>query len=870
MNSKIIRKEFFSFFLSKGHSLVPSSSLIIKDDPSLLFVNAGMNQFKDIFLDYSKPEELRVVNTQRCLRVSGKHNDLEEVGHDSYHHTMFEMLGNWSFGDYFKKDAIFWAWELLIKKFKIDPGRLYVTVFKGDKDDDLLIDQDSFDIWKEIIDFNRIILSSKEDNFWEMGKTGPCGPCSEIHIDLRNDDDRIKINGKDLVNKDHPEVIEIWNLVFMQYNRKENGILEHLSKKHVDTGMGFERLCMVLQNKKSTYETDLFLPIIKKIEEISNFSFTESDRVKVAFRVIADHIRAIVFCLGDGQIPSNNGAGYVIRRILRRAIRYGFVFLDLKEPFLHHLVNILSSQFKDVFPNIFSDIDSLKKIIKEEEKLFLKTLQKGLLLIDNLVQNSSSNKISGSKVFELYDRYGFPKDLTALILKEKNMSFDEKEYQICLNKQKERSRNASIMDVKDWNHISKLKNEGFCGYDTFELRVNILMYREVRVKGQKIFQLVFNRTPFYPEGGGQVGDDGYLKSEDELVKIIDTKKENNLIIHFTENIPKKINSEFIAIVNKEKRISSSRNHTATHLLHEALRKILGNHIEQKGSYVSQDYLRFDFSHINSIDNETLYLIEKKINEKISSSISLNEMRDVSIESAKDLGAISLFGEKYGDKVRVIQFGDSIELCGGTHVCNTSEIALFKITTEQSVASGIRRIEAVTSIKAIDFYEKNLSDLNLIKKKLKNKQDPLKIIENLILDNKRKSDIIEKIEKEKLEALKRKLLNDIKSINGVNVIISKLDVSPKVLKDIAFHFVKKSSNTFVVLSSVVDNKLILNLALSDDLIVKKSWNASDLIKEFSTNINGSGGGQKFFAVASSKEFDKSNIVFEKVISFLEKS
>ena len=870
MKSKKVREEFLSYFFSKDHSLIPSSSLIIKDDPSLLFVNAGMNQFKDIFLGYSKPEKIRVANTQRCLRVSGKHNDLEEVGHDSYHHTMFEMLGNWSFGDYFKKDAIFFAWELLTEKFKIDSDRLYVTVFQGDKDDDLLVDQETFDIWKEIIDSNRIVLASKEDNFWEMGKTGPCGPCSEIHIDLRSDDERLKINGKDLVNKDHPEVIEIWNLVFMQYNRNENGILEQLSEKHVDTGMGFERLCMVLQNKKSTYETDLFLPVIKKLEEISNLSFTDSHKVKVAFRVISDHIRAIVFCIGDGQIPSNNGPGYVIRRILRRAVRYGFVFLDLKEPFLYSLVNVLYDQFKDVFANIFSDLDNLKKIIKEEEKLFLKTLQKGLFLIDDLVQKSSSNKISGSQVFELYDRYGFPKDLTALILKEKGIYFDEKEYQICLNEQKERSRNASAMDVKDWNHISKLKNKGFCGYDTFELKVHILMYREVSIKGEKMFQLVFNRTPFYPEGGGQVGDDGFLKLNDELVKIIDTKKENNLIIHFTKNIPKNIHSEFIAIVNAEKRILSSRNHTATHLLHEALRKILGNHIEQKGSYVSQDYLRFDFSHTNSIDNETLHLIEQMINKKISSSISLNEMRDVSIESAKDLGAISLFGEKYGDKVRVIQFGDSIELCGGTHVCNTSEIALFKITSEQSVASGIRRIEAVTSIKAIEFYEKNLYDLNLIRQKLKNKQDPLKVIENLILENKRKSDIIGRNEKEKLEVLKKTLLNDAKSINGINLIISKLDVSAKVLKDIAFQFVKKSSKTFVFLSSVVDGKLILNLALSDDLIVEKSWNASDLIKEFSITINGSGGGQKFFAVASSKQIGESNIVFENVISFLEKN
>lgn len=870
MKSKTVRKEFLSFFLSHNHSARPSSSLIIKDDPSLLFVNAGMNQFKDVFLGYSQPKEMRIVNTQRCLRVSGKHNDLEEVGHDSYHHTMFEMLGNWSFGDYFKKDAIFWAWELLTEKFKIDPDRLYVTIFEGDLDDNLSMDKDAFDIWAKIIDPERIISSSKKDNFWEMGKTGPCGPCTEIHIDLREDGERKKVNGKELVNKDHPEVIEIWNLVFMEYNRNSNGILEQLANKHVDTGMGFERLCMVLQNKKSTYETDLFFPIIKKLEKMSNCSFKESEKIEIAFRVIVDHIRAVVFCIGDGQMPSNNGAGYVIRRILRRAIRYGFVFLDLKEPFLHGLANVLRDQFEDVFPTVFSDIDNLKSIILEEEKLFLKTLQKGLLLIDDLILKCKSNKIAGSKVFELYDRYGFPKDLTSLILKEKGISFDEKEYTICLNAQKERSRNASLIDVKDWNDVSELKNEGFLGYDNSELSINILMYREVSIKGVRMFQLVFNRTPFYPEGGGQVGDKGSLRSEEESVEIIDTRKENNLIIHFSKELPKNLRSDFVASVDLNKRIFSSRNHTATHLLHKSLRNELGDHVEQKGSYVNQDYLRFDFSHAHPIDNETLNLIEQSINKKISLSIPLNEMREVSIDKARDLGAISLFGEKYGDKVRVIQFGESIELCGGTHVSNTSEIGVFKIISEQSVASGVRRIEAITSIKAIKFYEKNLYDLNLIKQKLKNQQAPLKVIETLILENKRKDAIIENHEIERVGVLRKKLLNDAKSIKDLNVIISNLDVSPKILKNISFQLTKNSKRMFVFLSSTRDENLILNLALSEDLINEKKWSASDLIKDFSKIINGSGGGQKFFAVASSKEVDKVNFLFKNIISFLEKS
>ena len=868
MNSKNIRKEFLSFFQSKKHSEISSSSLIINDDPTLMFVNAGMNQFKDVFLDYSKPKYLKVVNTQRCLRVSGKHNDLEEVGHDTYHHTFFEMLGNWSFGDYFKKDAINWSWELLVEKLKIDPNRLYVTVFEGDVNDKLNYDKESYDIWKDIIDSNRIILSPKKDNFWEMGKTGPCGPCSEIHIDLRNDNERLKTKGEELVNKDHPEVIEIWNLVFMEYNRNDNGLLEKLSKKHVDTGMGFERLCMVLQNKKSSYETDLFLPIIKKLEQISQFSFSDSEKVKIAFRVIVDHIRAVVFCIGDGQIPSNNGAGYVVRRILRRAIRYGYVFLKLEEPFLHKLVDEIYTQFHDIFPSVFSDNDNLKKIIKNEEILFLKTLQKGLLLIDDLINKSVKKKITGSKVFELYDRYGFPKDLTSLILKEHGFSFDDEEYKKCLKKQREVSKNASSIKIKDWNYISSVSNEGFCGYDNFELDVKILMYREAISKEGKLFQLVFNKTPFYPQGGGQIGDQGLLKSSEETINIIDTKKENNLIIHFSEKLPINLKSNFTASVNINKRILSSRNHSATHLLHFTLKEVLGKHVEQKGSYVSDEYLRFDFSHSQAVDSKTLLEIEKMVNKKISSSISLNEMRNKSFKSAQNLGAVSLFGEKYGDYVRVIQFGESIELCGGTHVSNTSEIGLFKIISEQSVASGIRRIEAFSSVKAIKFYEDNLLELNLIKQKLKYRPNPLKIIDNLILENKRKDELLDFHEKEKIVSLKKNFLKEIKLINGVNVVITHLDIPVKSLKDMCFQLTKNSKNIFVFLTVISDDKLILNLALSEDLIIEKKWNASDFIKTFSKSINGSGGGQKFFAVASSNEIDKVDNLQKTVISFLE--
>ena len=680
--------------------------------------------------------------------------------------------------------------------------------------------------------------------------------------------ERLKIKGESLVNKDHPEVIEIWNLVFMEYNRNDQGLLEKLSKKHVDTGMGFERLCMVLQNKKSSYETDLFLPIINRLEKISKTSFTDSEKVKVAYRVIVDHIRSVVFCIGDGQIPSNSGPGYVVRRILRRAIRYGFVFLDLKEPFLHELVDEIYIQFKDVFPSVFHDNDNLKLIIKNEEILFLKTLQKGLLTIDDLINKSESKKISGLKVFELYDRYGFPKDLTSLILNEHSFSFDENEYQQCLKKQRELSKNASSVNLMDWNHILNINNEGFCGYDNLEFNIKILMYREVVSKDRKLFQLVFNKTPFYPESGGQVGDRGLIKSEHETIDIIDTKKENNLIIHFAKKLPVNLNSDFKTYVNKNKRTLSSRNHSATHLLHFVLRDVIGKHVEQKGSYVSDEYLRFDFSHTQALDSKALSIIENKVNEKISLSIKLNEMRSIPIQDAKNLGAISLFGEKYGEKVRVIQFEDSIELCGGTHVHNSSEIGLFKIISEQSVASGIRRIEAVTSINAIKFYEENLIQLNLIKQKLKYRPNPLKIIDNLISENKRKEDIIQIHEKEKLVSLKEKVLKNTQIINGVNVIVTHLNIPTKSLKDMCFQLTKNEQNTFVFASVISDNKLILNLALTEDLINNKKWDASDLIKIFSKSINGSGGGQNFFAVASSNEISKIDDLQKTVISFLQ--
>ncbi len=873
MDSQQIRNSFISFFKDKGHSIIESCPLVIKNDPSLMFVNAGMNQFKDLFLGNVGPKFPRVVNSQRCLRVSGKHNDLEEVGHDTYHHTMFEMLGNWSFGDYFKKDAILWSWEFLTNVLKIDKDRLYITYFAGDKTDNLNEDDESRDIWSSITSKDRVIPCSKEYNFWEMGNIGPCGPCSEIHIDLRSPSERKLIDAKKLINKDNPQVIELWNLVFMEYKRKDNGSLEKLSKKHVDTGMGFERLCMVLQNKKSTYDTDLFSELIGKVSEKSGFNYGESKEKDIAIRVIVDHIRAVSFAIADGQLPSNVGSGYVIRRILRRAVRYGFSFLNFNSPFLHHLVEILFSQFKDVFPEIFNQKNHVVNIILEEEKTFFKTLEKGTLLIQDIINKSESNVIDSKKVFELYDTFGFPKDLTSLILRENGMSFSEEDFSFHLNEQKERSKSAANLLAKEWIVLSKKERKGFIGYESPDLMdssVKIVMYREVTIKNKKFFHLVFNQTPFYPEGGGQLGDKGILISNGQSIPIKNTTKENNLILHWVEKLPKIIEKDCLIKVDKENRMLVSRNHTATHLLHRQLITILGNHVEQKGSLVSSKYLRFDFSHFERIKEENLKLIEKEVNKKIFSCIDLDEKLNVSFEEAKKSGAIALFGEKYENLVRVIKFYDSIELCGGTHVRNTSEIGFFKITSESSVASGVRRIEAVTSFGAVSYFNSILSDFNDVKNIVKNTQNPLVTIENLMVENKKLRDKVESLEAKELVDLKENLIKSIKKINDFNALVFSSNMSSKLLKNLSFDLLKNSEKLFLALFSINNNRVIFNIGISKDLLKQKNWNASDLVKEFSKYIEGSGGGQDFFASASGKKIENVELVMNKVNSFLQEN
>ena len=707
MKSSEIRKEFLKFFVDKKHEIVKSAPMVIKNDPTLMFTNAGMNQFKEYFLGNSIPKNKRICNTQKCLRVSGKHNDLEEVGIDTYHHTFFEMLGNWSFGNYFKEEAINWAWELLTVNFKIPIESLYVTIFEGSKEEGLKKDIEAYNFWSKIVPKEKILLGNKKDNFWEMGDQGPCGPCSEIHIDLRSNKDKKKVPGSSLVNKDNPEVIELWNLVFIEFNRKANGSLEKLPEKHVDTGLGFERLCMVLQNKKSNYDTDVFTPIIREIELLTNFNYGRKEDVDRAIRVIADHIRAVYFAIADGQLPSNNGAGYVIRRILRRAIRYGFTFLNQKEPFIFKLVSAIENQLKSVFPELTKESNLALNVIREEEKSFLKTLDQGLTLLDNIISSSKTKIISGSKCFKLYDTYGFPIDLTALIAGEKGYSIDKDEFDKEMNIQKKRSRSASLLNSEDWVVLESDFVEEFVGYDYLSTDVKITRYRKIKsAKDGNFYQLVFNLTPFYPEGGGQVGDKGYLQSSNgDVFYIIDTKKENNVILHYTKNLPSNLREVFKAVVDSKQRLRTSSNHTATHLLHQALRSILGDHVEQKGSMVHSGIFRFDFSHFSKLKTEEINEIEQFVNSRIMEHIPLEENRNEPYKEAIKKGAIGLFGEKYGDVVRTIKFGQSYELCGGTHVNNTHDIWHFKIISETSIASGIRRIEAITGDAVKDHFEK---------------------------------------------------------------------------------------------------------------------------------------------------------------------
>jgi alanyl-tRNA synthetase len=850
MNAQEIRQKFLDFFTDKGHSTVRSAPIVIKNDPTLMFTNAGMNQFKDLFLGISEVKDSRVVNSQKCLRVSGKHNDLDEVGHDTYHHTMFEMLGNWSFGDYFKKEAIDWAWELLTDVYGIDKDRLYVTIFEGAKDDKLDKDQEAYDCWKNHIPEDRILNGNKKDNFWEMGDVGPCGPCSEIHIDLRSIEERARVDARTLVNFDHPQVVEVWNLVFMQYNRKSNGSLENLPNTHVDTGMGFERLAMALQGKQSNYDTDVFTPLIQELSSITGFQYGKDEKVDIALRVVSDHIRAIAFAIADGQLPSNNGAGYVIRRILRRAVRYGFTFLDVRGPFMYQLVSVLVDQMGAFFPEIAKQQTLAEKVIQEEENSFMRTLEKGLKRIDNIISSSEATEIDGSKAFELYDTFGFPIDLTALILSENGREVDMKGFDVHMKAQKERARAASTVETEDWIVLSD-SDTNFVGYDQLSSEVRISQYRKVKQKGKTFYQLVFDKTPFYAEGGGQVGDKGVISAHGNEVSIFNTKKENNLIVHFTTKLPENPSAVFLAEVDGQKRSSTEKNHSATHLLHEALRLVLGEHVEQKGSLVNDQYLRFDFSHFSKVTSEELQRVEDLVNANIRENIALSEMRSVTMSEAQKLGAMMLFGEKYGDAVRVIKFGTSIELCGGCHVAFTGQIGLIKITSEGGVAAGVRRIEAISSEKAFDHYKKQEETLNDLRLLLKNPSDPLKSLEGLI---KEKADLEKKISllvSEKAKGLKSELIKSTQEINGVNFISAIVDLEPNAMKDLSFACKKELPNLLMVLGAENDGKANLSVAISEDLVERKGLNAGQIIREIAKEIHGGGGGQAFFATAGGK-------------------
>ncbi len=854
MTSSEIRAKFLNFFKEKNHTIVPSAPMVMKEDPTLMFANAGMNQFKEFFLGNSISKNRRIADTQKCLRVSGKHNDLEEVGKDTYHHTMFEMLGNWSFGDYFKKEAIQWAWELLTQVYKIDKNSLYVSVFRGSDDaDSLEMDKEAFDLWKAIVPEERIILGDKNDNFWEMGDQGPCGPCSEIHVDIRSRKDKAKVPGASLVNKDHPLVIEIWNLVFMQYNRKANGKLEALPEKHVDTGMGFERLCMVLQGVQSNYDTDVFTPIINEIEAITGKAYGKNEPTDVAIRVVADHIRAVAFSIADGQLPSNTGAGYVIRRILRRAVRYGFTFLDTKEPFLFHITKVLIATMGSAFPELKKQQSLIENVVREEEHSFLKTLEQGLVLLDEVIKKTKGKEIDGQKAFELYDTFGFPIDLTSLILHEKGYTLDEKAFEKAMEQQKKRSRTASEVDKDDWIVLSKDSAREFVGYDQLKAEVTLVKYRKVTSKKEgEQFQMVFNRTPFYPEGGGQVGDKGYLEVPNgDVVYILDTKRENNEIVHYTKNLPKHLNDTLTAVVDQLKRERTARNHSATHLLHQALRELLGTHVEQKGSAVHSGHLRFDFSHFSKLTEEELYEVEHYVNARIDQQIPLQEERNIPMKKALEAGAIALFGEKYGDTVRTIRFGESIELCGGTHVQNSADIWHFKITSEGAIAAGVRRIEAITSDAVKQFYEDKNRQIAQIKSVLKSSGNPVKSVEALQEENVQMKKTIEGLLKDQAKNLKVQFRNELEQIDGADFMAKEVDLDAAAMKDLAFEMGKDSDRLFLLLASNQDGKALLSCYISKTLVEQKGLNAGTIVRELGKFIQGGGGGQPFFATAGGK-------------------
>ncbi|PWL27700.1 MAG: alanine--tRNA ligase [Fluviicola sp. XM-24bin1] len=852
-----IRQKFFDYFESKGHEIVPSAPMVVKDDPTLMFINAGMNQFKDYFLGNAIPKNRRVANSQKCLRVSGKHNDLEEVGVDTYHHTMFEMLGNWSFGDYFKEETIEWSWDLLTEVFGIEKDRLYVTVFEGDKGDNLPVDQEAYDIWKKYVAEDRIILASKKDNFWEMGDVGPCGPCSEIHVDLRSNEDRAKLDGKSLVNEDHPQVIEVWNNVFMEFNRKADGSLEPLPEKHVDTGMGLERLAMTLQAKQSNYDTDLFQTLIGAMEKVSGVKYGVSEETDIALRVIADHVRAIAFSIADGQLPSNTGAGYVIRRILRRAIRYGYQTLDLKEPFLADLSNVLVDLMKNPFQELEQQQTLIHKVIEEEEKSFFRTLEQGLRRIDNViaeVKKNGKSEIEGTVVFELYDTYGFPVDLTSLIARENELTIDEAGFEIELNRQKDRSRAATSIETDDWVVLREDNVQEFIGYDLLSTHVKVVKYRKVTQKKKSFYQVVFNLTPFYPEGGGQVGDKGYLEFNGTKYSVFDTKKENNLIVHLMNELPENLDATYEAVVNANMRSASAYNHTATHLLHEALRSVLGTHVEQKGSLVSPDYLRFDFSHFSKVTDEELEEIAAIVEANIHKNHPLEEKRNTPMEIAMEMGAMALFGEKYGDTVRVIKFGDSVELCGGTHVQTTGEIGLFIITQETAVAAGVRRIEAITGKTAEAYYKKKAGLLDCLSAHLKNPKDIVKAVSDLTDKNAQLQKEIEQLKKEKAKGVKSELKSAIKEHNGIQLLSGTVELDGNSIKDILFQFKGEVDNFVGIIGGKADGKCTLSVIASDNLVKEKDIHAGNLVRSASKHIQGGGGGQPFFATAGGKNPD----------------
>lgn len=847
MNSNEIRKQFLDFFASKSHTIVQSAPMVLKNDPTLMFTNAGMNQFKDYFLNNETPKNRRVANSQKCLRVSGKHNDLDEVGIDTYHHTMFEMLGNWSFGDYFKKEAIEWGWELLTDVFKLNKDRLYVTYFGGDEADNMPPDAEARDLWKTFIDEKRILSGSKKDNFWEMGETGPCGPCSEIHVDLRPDEERKNIDGATLVNHDHPQVIEIWNLVFIQFNRNSSGKLEQLPSKHVDTGMGFERLVRVIQGKSSNYDTDVFAPLISEISSVSGFKYGENEKTDIAMRVISDHIRAVSFAIADGQLPSNAKAGYVIRRILRRAVRYGYSFLNFNAPFMYKLVDILEKQMGKQFPELSKNKDLITNVVREEEASFLRTLETGVNIFENHISKLNNKEISGEFAFELYDTYGFPIDLTILMAKERNLNVNIKDFNVLLDEQKNRSRKDAATSAGDWVEIIPNVVTEFVGYDSNSCKCQITRYRKVEHKGKTIFQIVLDKTPFYAESGGQVGDTGWLKSDSETIEITNTIKENNLIIHLSNSIPEDINASFSAEINLSNRENIMRNHSATHLLHEALRFVLGNHVEQKGSLVSQEYLRFDFSHFQKLSNDELIKVEQFVNSKIRENIKLIEHRNINYNEALKMGAMALFGEKYGDSVRVINFGNSTELCGGTHVPATGMIGFFKIISESAIAAGIRRIEAVTGVHAENFIEKIDQQMRMLKDIFKGK-DPILAVNDL---NEKISTLQKEndsLKKEKIMSIAPSLASEATELNGFKFIAKILDLQTSDLKDIAFGLKNMNENIVAVIASENGEKAGITLFISEKLAKEKNWNAGQIIKEIAKPINGSGGGQNFLASA----------------------